>query len=92
MCARFACGARDQSTQWVLDIDEAGLRAGQAPPSALDRVRHVARRERNARFTALFHHITIDRLRAAFLLLEKQASPGVDGVTWEQYRAGLVAL
>jgi len=58
-------------------------------PSALDRVRQVARRDKNVRFTALFHHITIDRLRAAFLSLEKRAAPGIDGVTWEQYRAGL---
>src|SRR6185436_19585721 len=31
-------------------------------PSALDRVREVARRDRKAKFTALFHHLTIDRL------------------------------
>jgi RNA-directed DNA polymerase len=58
-------------------------------PSALDRVRQAARRDKNARFTALFHHITIERLRAAFLSLEKRAAPGIDGVTWEQYQAGL---
>jgi group II intron reverse transcriptase/maturase len=37
------------------------------------------------RFTALFHHVDIDRLRAAFHALKKGAAPGVDGVTWEQY-------
>jgi group II intron reverse transcriptase/maturase len=58
-------------------------------PSALDRVRQAAERNRRARFTTLFHHITIDRLRDAFLSLEKKAAAGVDGVTWEQYRAGL---
>ena len=58
-------------------------------PSALDRVRQVATRDRKARFTTLFHHLTIDRLRDAFLSLEKKAAAGVDGVTWVQSRAGL---
>jgi len=58
-------------------------------PSALDRVREVARRDRNARFTALFHHLTIERLRAAFHALKRKAAPGVDGVTWEQYASTL---
>ena len=37
------------------------------------------------------HHVTIERLRGAFEALSKQAAPGVDGVTWEQYREGLEA-
>lgn len=54
-------------------------------PSALDRVREVARRDRGARFTALLHHVTVDRLRAAYVRLRPQASPGVDGVTKGRY-------
>jgi RNA-directed DNA polymerase len=54
-------------------------------PSALDRVRRRARTDRDARFTALFHHITVERLGEAYLRLKKKAAPGVDGVTWEQY-------
>jgi RNA-directed DNA polymerase len=60
-------------------------------PSALDRVRQAARKDRKARFTALLHHVTVDRLRDAFFSLKKKAAPGVDGVTWEQYQAGLEA-
>ncbi|WP_437313109.1 group II intron reverse transcriptase/maturase [Sorangium sp. So ce385] len=60
-----------------------------SPPRALDRVRQAAARDRNARFTALFHHVTLDRLCDAFLSLEKRAAAGVDGVTWVQYRARL---
>jgi hypothetical protein len=37
------------------------------------------------RFTALLHHVDVDRLRTAFHALKKGAAPGVDGVTWEQY-------
>jgi group II intron reverse transcriptase/maturase len=58
-------------------------------PSALDRVRQVARKDKKARLTALFHHLTADRLRAAFFGMNRQASPGIDGVTWLQYEADL---
>jgi hypothetical protein len=51
-------------------------------PSALARVREVARRDKKARFTALLHHVTVDLLRAAFKALRRDAAPGVDGVTW----------
>jgi len=54
-------------------------------PSALDRVRHVAIRNKQMRFTALLHHVDIERLPGAFHALQKNAAPGVDGVTWEQY-------
>lgn len=37
-----------------------------AAPSELARVRERARRDRKAKFTALLHHVTIDRLRDAF--------------------------
>jgi RNA-directed DNA polymerase len=62
-----------------------GPSAGKGAPSALDRVRQVARRDRKAKFTALFHHVNVERLRGAFKRLKKKAAAGVDGVTWEQY-------
>lgn len=65
-------------------------------PSALDRVRRKARQDKKARFTALLHHVTIDRLREAYRQLDRNAAPGVDGVTWQQYglhlEGNLVAL
>jgi len=57
--------------------------------SALDRVREAAKRDRETRFTALLHHVTIDRLRTAFSSLKRKAAPGTDGVTWQQYAADL---
>jgi RNA-directed DNA polymerase len=55
-------------------------------PSALERVRHVAKTDRKTRFTALLHHIDdIDRLRAAYFALKRDAAPGVDGETWRHY-------
>jgi group II intron reverse transcriptase/maturase len=55
----------------------------------LDRVRHAARQRKKEKFTALLHHVTIDRLRDAFLALKRRAAPGVDGVTWQDYEADL---
>jgi RNA-directed DNA polymerase len=58
-------------------------------PSALERVREVARRNKGAKFTALLHHVTEERLRVAFFQLKKKASPGIDGVTWDAYSVHL---
>ena len=63
----------------------SGPSAGQSALSGLDRVRRVARTDGEARFTALLHHVDVDRLRAAYWALEPKAAPGVDGVTWEDY-------
>src|SRR5881397_3115847 len=63
----------------------SGRRAGQSAPSELDRVRRVAQTDKDARFTALLHHVDVDRLRAAYWAIRPQAAPGVDGVTWTDY-------
>jgi RNA-directed DNA polymerase len=68
-----------------------GRRAGQGAPSGLDRVRRVAQQDRDARFTALLHHVSVDRLRAAYGALRPGAAPGVDGVTWRTYGQQLEA-
>ena len=60
-----------------------GRRAGQDVSSALDRVRQAARRDNKARFTALLHHVDVDRLRAAYRGLNPRAAVGVDEVTWQ---------
>jgi RNA-directed DNA polymerase len=58
-------------------------------PSGLDRVREAAKRDKQLRFTALLHHVTIDRLRRSYLGLKRGAAAGVDGVTWRAYGEGL---
>ena len=58
-------------------------------PSGLERVREVARKDKDARFTALLHHVTTARLYAAYLAIRPQAAAGVDGVTWAAYGVGL---
>jgi group II intron reverse transcriptase/maturase len=55
-------------------------------PSALERVRQAAVKDRKQRFTALFHHVyQVDLLREAYFSLKRDAVPGVDGETWRQY-------
>jgi RNA-directed DNA polymerase len=62
-----------------------GRRAGQGTSSELDRVRQVAQKDKDAQFTALLHHVSVDRLRSAYEALSPKAAPGVDGVRWEAY-------
>jgi RNA-directed DNA polymerase len=66
-----------------------GRSAGQGVSSDLDRVRQVARRDKDAQFTALLHHVTVDRLREAYRAIRPDAAPGVDGVTWRDYGSDL---
>ena len=49
------------------------------------RVRERAKRRKKERFTALLHHVDIILLRESYFRLKRQATPGVDGVTWKQY-------
>ena len=68
-----------------------GLRAGVGVSSELDRVRQLAREDKDVRFTALLHHVTVDRLRLAYFALRPKAAPGVDDVTWHDYGQDLEA-
>ncbi len=67
------------------DPTRPGRRAGQGVSSGLDRVREVARKDKEARFTALLHHVDLPRLWAAYAAINPKAAPGVDRVTWEAY-------
>lgn len=58
-------------------------------PTELMRVRQRARQDKKARFTALLHHLSVERLRAAFMRLKPRAAAGVDGVRWEAYTRNL---
>ena len=57
----------------------------------LERVRERARQEKKERFTALLHHVNVDLLRTAFSWLKRDAAPGVDGLTWQEYEQNLEA-
>src|SRR6202166_5148045 len=63
--------------------------SGKGMSQGLDGVRKAARERRQERFTALLHHLNIDLLRDSFYALKRQASPGVDGVSWQEYEHDL---
>src|ERR1700746_2056654 len=55
-------------------------------PSALERGRQAAGKDKKLRFTALLHHIyNLETLRMAYFRLKKEAAPGMDGETWRHY-------
>lgn len=57
--------------------------------NGLDRVRQVARQDKEVRFTALLHHVSIDLLRSSYYSLKRRAAAGVDEMTWEEYGGNL---
>src|SRR5499425_646085 len=63
--------------------------SGKRMSQGLIGVRKAARARKQERFTALLHHLSVGLLRDSFYALKRQASPGVDGVTWQEYETGL---
>jgi hypothetical protein len=58
---------------------------GESVSRGLRGVRQRAIDNRQEKFTALLHHLTVDLLRDSYFALQRKAAPGVDGVTWQQY-------
>lgn len=58
--------------------------------SAQLRIRQAAQKDKELRFTALWHHVyNVDQLRKAYLGTKRHAAPGVDDQTWQQYGENL---
>ena len=73
--------ASQQSTRRAQDRESVS--------QALERIRQVARQRKKERFTSLFHYLSVELLRLAFFALKRDAAPGVDGLTWQDYEADL---
>src|SRR5256714_14702214 len=56
---------------------------------ALERIRQVARQRKKERFTSLFHHITFELLRMAFLALKRDAAPVGNGRPSQDFESDL---
>jgi len=63
--------------------------SGKGVSQGLVGVRKAAQENKEMKFTALLHHLTVDLLRESFYSLKRKAAPGVDGVTWQEYESGL---
>src|SRR5438128_4393137 len=57
--------------------------------AGLQRVREAAKRDKRLRFTALLHHASVALLADSFYALKREAAPGVDGLTWQEYETDL---
>ncbi len=89
-------GAKAQSAE---QVEGRGPTKGNASPqnrgrtqkratlqNALARVRERAKKEKELRFTTLWHHVyDIDRLREAYFGVRRSSAAGVDGETWQAY-------
>lgn len=75
----------------AVQTTEAQTQSWNTTSSGLERVRIAAQKDKDAKFTALLHHITIDLLWESYHALKRQAAPGTDGMTCEQYEKKLAS-
>ncbi len=80
---------RAQTKENIVQSHRLPTQSGKGLSQGLRGVRQAARERKQERFTALLHHLNIGLLRDSFYALKRQASPGIDGVTWQEYETGL---
>jgi group II intron reverse transcriptase/maturase len=80
---------RAQIKENIVQSNTRPTQSGERVSQGLAGVRKAARERKHERFTALLHHLNVALLRDSFYALQRQASPGVDGVTWQEYETGL---
>ena len=76
---------KENIAQFNMHLTQSGKRMSQG----LDGVRKAAKERKQERFTSLLHHMNVDLLRDSFYALQRKASPGVDGIPWQEYETGL---
>src|SRR2546428_6968434 len=80
---------RAQTKENIVQSHMSPTQSGKGMSQGLHGVRQAAKERKQERFTALLHHLSVGLLRDSFFALKRQAAPGVDGVTWQEYEAGL---
>src|SRR5437870_7868158 len=80
---------RAQTKENIVQSHMRATQSGQRMSQGLHGVRQAARKRKQERFTALLHHLNVGLLRDSFYALKRQASPGIDGVKWQEYETGL---
>ena len=80
---------RAQIEENIVRSNMSPTQSGKRMSQGLHGVRKAATERKQERFTALLHHATVDLLRDSFYALQRRAAPGVDGVTWREYEAGI---
>ena len=80
---------RARAKENIAQSNTSPTQSGERVSQGLRGVRQAARERKQARFTALLHHMNVDLFRQSFLALKRQAAPGIDGVTWKEHETGL---
>src|SRR6266576_831365 len=80
---------RAQTKENIVPSHRHPTQSGKRMYQGLDGVRKAAKERKQERFTALLHHLSVELLRDSFYALQRKASPGIDGVRWEEYETGL---
>ncbi len=80
---------RTQTRENIVQSHMHPTQSGKRMSQGLDAVRKAAKERKQERFTALLHHLSVELLRDSFYALQRQASPGIDGMRWEEYETGL---
>ena len=80
---------RAQTKENIVQSHMHPTQSGKRLSQGLHGVREAARKGKQERFTALLHHLNVGSLGDSFYALKRQASPGVDGVRWQEYESGL---
>jgi retron-type reverse transcriptase len=65
--------------------DITGLRPRESMSTDISRIAELAKEDSKRQFVSIAHLITSEKLYEAFRSLRKDASAGIDGVTYEQY-------
>lgn len=80
---------RGRTKENTTEPDTGSTQSEETVIPGLERVRRKAKEDKQLRFSALLHHLTVDELQRSFLRLKSEAAPGVDGQTWKQYEHNL---
>jgi len=80
---------RAQTKENIVQTRMRPTQSGKRMSQGLYGVRKAARERKQERFTSLLHHLNVGLLRDSFYALKRQASPGIDGVRWQEYETGL---
>src|SRR5580698_3531668 len=80
---------RVRAKENIVQPNTSPTQSGERVSQGLSGVREAAKKRRQERFTALLHHVSVDLLLDSYYSLKRQAAPGVDGVTWQEYETGL---
>jgi len=80
-------GGSGRTNLWKGDITR--LRTRTIMCTDIDRIAELAKEDPKRQFSSIAHLITVEKLKAAFRSLRKDASAGIDGITYEQYETNV---